>query len=99
MAIIAGAIGAILTGVSFLNAIVGEAWTRYFILLAGLSANNLLGNFSGVFIIESLISFVIINVFGVQEFGFPVYYGVSSLLILFATMPFIAFVVRISTQR
>ena len=88
-------VGSIITGivgaVSYTSSIIGEGWTRYFILLAGLFADNVLGNFTGMYAMEGLIAWVISNVFGIPGFGFPVYYGLSSLLVIFVIAPFVIF--------
>jgi hypothetical protein len=92
--IASAAVGAIVTLIQFLNSLVGEAWTRYFILLAGLSAVNAIENVAGIYAVEGLLSYVVANVFGVQGFAIPVYYGVSSLVILTATLPFVFYLLK-----
>ena len=95
--IIASVVGA----VSYTSSIIGEGWTRYFILLAGLFADNMVGNISGFYAMEGLISWVISNVFGIQGFAFPVYSGLSSLLVIFVIAPFVIFFFKdlISSDR
>ena len=82
--------------ISFSNSLIGEAWTRYFILLAGLTADSTIGALVGIYPLEGLLGFVIATVFGVKGFLFPVYYGVSSLLILAAIMPFAMYLLKIA---
>jgi hypothetical protein len=87
-------VGGIVTAVQFLNSLVGEAWTRYFLILAGLFAIGFLENLTGAYILEGTISWVVANVFNIPGFMFPVYYGISSLLILAAIMPLITYLVK-----
>jgi len=94
MPVIESLIAATAGAISFLNSIVGEAWTRYFILLAGLTADTAIGNLTGMYPLEGLLSFVVANVFGIAGFAFPVYYGVSSLLITAAILPLVFFLIK-----
>ena len=89
MAVLEGVVGGIVTAVSFLNSMVGEAWTRYLILLAGLSISNVTGVTTGVYPIEAALGFIIANVFQIQGFAFPIYGGLSSLLMIAMVMPFV----------
>lgn len=89
MAVITAAVGAVVTGVGFLNSLVGEGWTRYFLLLAGLVGSNVIGGFTGIYPLESVIGFVVANVFQIQGFVLPVYAGLSSLLMIAIIMPFV----------
>lgn len=88
--VIAGIAGA----VSYANSIVGEGWTRYFILIGGLFVDNQIGNFTGLYAMEGLIAWVVTNVFGIQGFVFPVYFGLSSLLVIFVIAPLVIFLVK-----
>ena len=88
-AILAG-LGSVYTTV---QSMIGEAWTRYFLLLAGLAINNFIGNISGIYALEGLLSFVISSVFGLKGFIFPIYYGISSLLLIVAFMPLILYII------
>jgi len=78
-----------LGAVSYVQSLIGEGWIRYFILIAGIAADNAVGNFTGFYVLETILSFVINSVFGLQGFGFPVYYGVSSLLMIVVMAPVI----------
>lgn len=93
-----GILGGIVGSISFLNSVVGEAWTRYFLILGGLVVNNAIGLATGLYAIEALFSLVISNVFGLVGFTFPVYYGVSSLLLLFVMMPLLFFLIKMATS-
>lgn len=95
---IGGIVAGILTTLGYVNSLAGEAWTRYFILLAGLSIDNVVGEFTGLYALETILGFVIANVFGVAGFFFPIYYGVSSLLILAVIMPLVFFLIRMATR-
>ena len=91
-------VAGILTAVKWLDAVVGEAWTRYFLLLAGLVGLNVFQGLTGVFFVEGTIGYVVSTIFGLEGFAIPVYYGISSLVIIFATMPFILFLVNMATR-
>ena len=99
MAIVTTLVGALLSISSWLNSLVGENWTRYFILVGGLSGVNAIENIAGVYALEGLISQVVSSVFGVQGFIIPVYSGVSSLVILAATAPLIFFLIGMAAHK
>ena len=81
------------------SAIISESWLRYFVLLTILAADSAIGNFfGGTYPLTDLLSFAIANVLGIQGFAFPTYFGVSSLLILMATMPVIIFLVKMANR-
>ena len=87
MAAVSGVVGAVFGALTYANSLVGEGWTRYFVILGGLFVDNQVGNFTGIYALEGLISSVVINVFGIPNFVFPVHYGVSSLLIIAIMAP------------
>ena len=94
-AITVGSVLAAIGGaLAYMNSIVGEGWTRYFVLLGGLFVDNVIGEFTVIYAMEGLISWVVSNVFGIQGFAFPVYYGLSSLLVIFVIAPFVIFFVK-----
>ena len=88
---LAAVLGALGGALAYITSLVGEGWTRYFILLAGLFVDNQIGNFTGLYAMEGLISFIISNIFGIQGFFFPIYYGLSSLLLIFVLAPILLF--------
>lgn len=99
-------VATIFGAVSYGSSLVGEGWTRYFLLLAGLLVNNVIGgltallpNYNGLYIIEGVIGFVVANVFQIQGFFFPIYYGVSSLTVLFVIMPLVFFLIKMFVSR
>lgn len=96
--VVAEIAGAIFTVVSWINSLVGEGWSRYFILLLGLVTLNVVGNFTGLYLLEGAIGIVVSTAFGVQGFFIPIYYGVSSLLILAASAPFIFLLIKMATK-
>lgn len=75
-------------------ALVQEPWTRYIIINVGTFGSSLVGSLTGVFPLESLLSFLVSNIFQVQGFAFPVYYGISSLLVITVTYPLILWLAR-----
>lgn len=87
---IIGGLGAVYTTI---QGLIGENWTRYILLLAGLGADNVIGTFSGVYLIEGLFSYVISGVFGIEGFIFPIFYGVSSFLLIFVFFPLILYLI------
>ena len=87
MVAVTGAVSAILGALAYINSLVGEGWTRYFIIIAGLFADNVIGEFTGFYALEGIISWVIINAFGITNFTFPVFNGVSSLLVIAIMAP------------
>lgn len=93
MAVVAGAVSAVLGALAYTNSLVGEGWTRYFILLAGLSANQVVGDFTGVRVMEGLISSVVSWIFGFQ-IVFPQMGNISSLTVLFVIAPLIFFTLK-----
>ena len=94
VAVIGTAVGSVLTAISYVNSLVGEGWTRYFIIIGGFSADNVVGTFTGVFVLESLLSFVISSVFRIDGFNIPIIEGVSSLLIIATIAPLIFYLIR-----
>ena len=93
-------LGSVIAGsLAFIQSIAGEAWTRYFIILAALGLDSVIGAFSGFYILESIIGFVISNLLGLQDFIFPVYYGVSSLFLLTVIMPFAFFILKMAIDN
>ncbi len=98
LSIAAGIVSAITGALTYLNAMVGEGWTRYFILIGGLFVDNQIGNFTGLYAVEGIISAVIINVFGVQGFSFPVYSGLSSLLLIFVIAPIVLYIFKMALE-
>lgn len=79
-------------GIKALDGIVGEYWTRYFLINAALLGSNFFGDLTGIYPLEGLISFVIS--FFVSGFVFPIYYGISSLLIISMSMPVILYLIH-----
>lgn len=85
---------AIATG---LQQLIAEGWTRYFILVGGVSlADNVTGGLIGIFPLKSLIE-TVVHVW-IPEFYFPVFYAdgvpVSSLLIIVVIMPVFLFIFK-----
>lgn len=77
------------------SAIISEAWLRYFVLVAAFSADSAIGSLSGgTYPITDFLSWVIASVFQIQGFVFPVYYGVSSLLIIIAGFPILSYLIK-----
>lgn len=94
MAAVTGVVSAILGAVAYINSLVGEGWTRYFIIIAGLFADNMIGEFTGFYALEGTISWVIINAFGIPDFTFPIFNGVSSLLVIAIMAPMFIWIMK-----
>lgn len=88
---IAGILGGILT---FLQSLAAEGWTRYLVIVFFLGASNILGDWTGIWLIEGMIE----SIFGF--FGFsviiPKFAGFSALFILALLSPLIFFAVKYS---
>lgn len=82
----------IITGIEQLAA---EGWTRYFMIIGGVALlDNIAGGLVGIYPLKSLIE-TIIHLF-VPEFYFPVFFGVSSLLIFVVCVPIFLFLINAS---
>jgi hypothetical protein len=88
--------GTIASTIAFVQSLAGEAWTRYFIILAALGFDTFIGNLVGLFPLESVLEFVAQNLFGIAEFTFPIFYGVSSLFLITAVMPVAFFLLKMA---
>lgn len=86
MVVLSGPAAAILGALSYINSLVSEPWTRYFIIMLGLVADNAVGNYTGIYVLEGLITLVVTTFFW-QGFYIPVIYGVSLLLVFTAFYP------------
>ncbi len=81
---------AILTG---LQQLIAEGWTRFFVIVGSVSLlDNVLGGIAGVYPLKSLIE-TVMHIW-IPDFFFPVYYGVSTLLIVVVVMPFALFLFK-----
>ena len=75
--------------------LVAEGWTRYFIIIGGVSLlDNISGGIIGVYPLKSLVETVIH--LWIPDFFFPVLYGVSSLLICVVVIPIFLFLFKAS---
>jgi len=91
---ITGAVGGAIT---LLQALASEPWTRYFVIVGALGINQLIGTIIGAFPLEILLTQVI-GLF-INGFVFPVYYGVSSLLVIAVIMPVIFYLIKTTISR
>lgn len=85
----------------FLEIIVGieqliaEGWTRFFVIIASVALiDNISGGLINVYPLKSLIE-TVIHIW-ISEFYFPVYFGVSTLLITVVVIPFAIFLFKSS---
>jgi len=93
MAILTSIFAVLGSALATMNAMIGEGYTRYFILVGGVALNNVAGDFTGIFLIEGLFESVIEAVTGIP-LKFPVFYGISSLLITVVLMPVLIYLFR-----
>lgn len=88
---IAGLIGGLVT---FLSSLAAEGWTRYLVIIFFLGASNVLGEFTGVWLIEGLVEsifgFFNINVI-VPKFG-----PFSAIFILALFSPVVFYAIKYS---
>lgn len=89
--IIAGTSGII----SFVQGLIAEGWTRFFILIIAIATiDNVIGSYAGIYPLKS--SFETIIHIIVPDFYFPIYYGVSTLLMMVVLVPFAVFMFKAS---
>lgn len=88
-----GAIFSVLSGsFAFISSLLGEAWARYFFILAGMFLFTGLESLTGFGAISSVVNFVVINVFGVANFFVTDF----QLTIIVAMLPVIFFMLRLA---
>ena len=86
---IAGLIGGLLT---FLNSLAAEGWTRYLVIIFFLGASNVLGSWTGVWLIEGLTE-TVFGFFGINVVV-PKFGPFSAIFILALFSPVIFFALK-----
>ena len=86
---------AILGGiVSFLQSLASEGWTRYIILVFFLGASNIVGEFTGVYLVEGMIE----SIFSLFNFSvvIPKFAGFSGIFVLALFSPLVFYALKYS---
>jgi len=86
---IAGLVGGLLT---FLQSLAAEGWTRYLVIIFFLGVSNILGDWTGVWLIEGLIE-TIFGFFGLNVV-IPKFGPFSAVFILALFSPIIFFAIK-----